>query len=229
MRQIFISTSRMMTAQLRSPAFTCQAEHLGILPRRPTSHKHAPAHGRIHGCHTGHPRPDIAQPPLDEPRPHDQSTRLQEGAAVEIHGDREIFGMNVIGRHRRHAAITRTPSNHGLQHKGLFQVDHVRPVERSINLAPIQPGEGIALRGNKRRQQRNAKMRERIVRGTDTAIVTIERRRGQYTNVIPSFTQEHDGTTRGRRKPGASAYRSFMTNRILSCTGTPSPTSSPPG
>lgn len=77
----------------------------------------------------------------------------------------------------------------------------LRPVECSINLAPIRPGESIALRGNKRCQQRNAKMRERIVRGTNTAIVTIERRCGQYANVMTSFTQERDHATRGGSKP----------------------------
>ena len=106
--------------------------------------------------------------------------------------------MNMIGRQSRHTAITRTPSDRGLQHEGLFQVDHVRPVERSINLATIRPGESIALRGNKRCQQRNAKMRERIVRGTDTAIVTIERRRRQYANVMTSLSQERDRATCGR-------------------------------
>ena len=44
-------------------------------------------------------------------------------------------------------------------------------------------------------------MRERIVRGTDTAIVTIERQRGQHAHVMPSLTQERDRTTRGRGEP----------------------------
>ena len=41
-------------------------------------------------------------------------------------------------------------------------------------------------------------MRERIVRGTDTAIVTIERRRRQYANVMTSLSQERDRATCGR-------------------------------
>lgn len=123
---------------------------------------------------------------------------IQDSATIEIDGGREIFGMNVVGRHRRHATIARTPSNHGLQHERLLQVDHVCPAERSINLAPIRPSEGVALRGNQRRHKRNAKMRERIVRGANTAIITIERRRGQHTHIMPSLTQQSDGATSGR-------------------------------
>lgn len=123
---------------------------------------------------------------------------IQGSATIEIDGGREIFGMNVVGRHRRHATIARTPSNHGLQHERLLQVDHICPAERSINLAPIRPSEGVALRGNQRRHKRNAKIRERIVRGANTAIITIERRRGQHTHIMPSLTQQSDGATSGR-------------------------------
>ena len=126
---------------------------------------------------------------------------IQDSATIEIDGGREIFGMNMVGRHRGHATIPRTPSNDGLQHKRLLQVDHICPAERSINLAPIRPSEGIALRGNQRRDKRNAKMRERIVRGTDTTIVTIERRRRQHTHIVPSLTQQCDGATRRSGKP----------------------------
>ena len=109
--------------------------------------------------------------------------------------------MNMIGRQSRHTAITRTPSDRGLQHEGLFQVDHVRPVERSINLATIRTGKGVALRGNERRNQRDTKVWQRIVRSTNTTIVTVTRRGRQHANIVPPLSQEDDHPARGGSKP----------------------------
>lgn len=126
-----------------------------------------------------------ATPIKNEALPHLEDHPIQKGASIEIHGRRQVFRMNMIGRQSRHTAITRTPSDRGLQHEGLFQVDHVRPVERSINLATIRTGKGVALRGNERRNQRDTKVWQRIVRSTNTTIVTVTRRGRQHANIMP--------------------------------------------
>ena len=139
-----------------------------------------------------------AAPIKNEALPQPKNHAIEGSATIKIDGGREIFGMNMIGRHRGHTAITRTPSNRGLQHEGLFQVDHVRPVESPINLTPVRASKRVALRGDEGRQKRNMKMWERKVRNADPTIIAIARRRRQHANIVPPLTQQRDHATRGR-------------------------------
>ena len=66
--------------------------------------------------------------------------------------------MNVMGRQSRHTTSARTPSNDSLQHKRLLQMHHVRPVERTVDLAAIRTSKGVALRGNERRNEGDTKV-----------------------------------------------------------------------
>ena len=78
---------------------------------------------------------------------------------------------------------------------------HVRPVERPVDLATIRTGKGVALRGNEWRNERDTKVRKRIIRHTDATIITVIRRGRQHANIMPPLSQEHNGPTRGCRKP----------------------------
>ena len=109
--------------------------------------------------------------------------------------------MNVIGRQSWHTKSARTPRNNDLQHERLFQIHHVRPVERPVDLATIRTGKGIALRGNEWRNERDTKVRKRIIRHTDATIITVTWRGRQHANIMPPLSQEHNGPTRGRSKP----------------------------
>ena len=133
--------------------------------------------------------------------PHLEDHPIQKSAAIEIHGGRQVFRMNVIGRQSWHTTSARTPSNESLQHKRLFQMHQVRPGESSVDLATIRTGKGIALRGNKRRNEGNTKVRKRIIRHANTAIITMTWRGRQHANIVPALSQEHDRPARGCRKP----------------------------
>ena len=109
--------------------------------------------------------------------------------------------MNVIGRQSWHSTSARTPSNESLQHKRLFQMHHVRPVECPVNLATIRTGKGVALRGNERRNKRDTKVRKRIIRHTNTTIITMTRRGRQHANIVPALSQQRDRPARGGSKP----------------------------
>ena len=109
--------------------------------------------------------------------------------------------MNVIGRQSRHTTSARTPSNDSLQHKRLLQMHHVRPVERTVDLAAIRTSKGVALRGNERRNEEDTKVWKRIIRHSDTTIITVTRRGRQHANIVPPLSQEHDRPARGCRKP----------------------------
>ena len=137
----------------------------------------------------------------DEALPHLKNRTIEDDAAVEVHGGRQVFRMNMIGRQSRHTTSARTPSNDSLQHKRLLQMHHVRPVERPVNLATIRTSKGVALRGNEWRNERNTKVWKRIVRSTNTTIVTVTRRGRQHANIVPPRSQEHDDPTRGCCKP----------------------------
>ena len=137
----------------------------------------------------------------DEALPHLKNRTIEDDAAVEVHGGRQVFRMNMIGRQSRHTTSARTPSNDSLQHKRLLQMHHVRPVERPVNLATIRTSKGVALRGNEWRNERDTKVWKRIVRSTNTTIVTVTRRGRQHANIVPPRSQEHDDPTRGCCKP----------------------------
>lgn len=137
----------------------------------------------------------------DKPFPHLEDEPIQDGTAIEIHGGRQVFRMNVIGRQSWHTTSARTPSNDSLQHKRLFQMHQVRPGERPVDLAAIRTGKGIALRGNERRNEGNTKVRKRIIRHANATIITMTRRGRQHANIMSPLSQEHDRPARGCRKP----------------------------
>ena len=137
----------------------------------------------------------------NETFPHLKNRTIEDDAAVEVHGGRQVFRMNMIGRQSRYTTSARTPSNDSLQHKRLLQMHHVRPVERPVNLATIRTSKGVALRGNEWRNEGDTKVRQRIVRSTNTTIVTVTRRGRQHANIVPPLSQEHDDPTRGCCKP----------------------------
>lgn len=109
--------------------------------------------------------------------------------------------MNVIGRQSWHTTSACTPSNDSLQHKRLFQMHHIRPVERMVDLATIRTGKGVALRGNERCNERDTKVWKRIIRHANTTIITMAWRGRQHANIVPTLSQEHDRSARGCCKP----------------------------
>ena len=80
----------------------------------------------------------------DEALPHLKNRTIEDDAAVEVHGGRQVFRMNMIGRQSRHTTSARTPSNDSLQHKRLLQMHHVpqssaRSTWRRSERAKVQP------------------------------------------------------------------------------------------
>ena len=98
--------------------------------------------------------------------------------------------MNVIGRDDGHAPPARAARDDSLQVEGLLEMDDVRPGERTLYLAAPRPREGVALRGNERRNKRDTKVRKRIIRHTNTTIITMTRRSRQHANIVPPLSQQ---------------------------------------
>ena len=136
--------------------------------------------------------------------------------------------MNVIGRQSWHTTSARTPRNNGLQHERLFQMPHVRPVERPVDLATIRTGKGVALRGNEWRNERDTKVRKRIIRHTDATIITATWRADSTRTSCPRSRRSIMVRRADSTSPLPRVYRSLITNRILSWADEPTPRGATP-
>ena len=159
----------------------------------------------------------------NEAFPHLKNRTIEDSTAIEIHGGRQVFRMNVIGRQSWHTTSARTPSNDSLQHKRLFQMHQVRPGERPVDLATIRTGQGIALRGNEWRNERDTKVRKRIIRHTDATIITATWRADSTRTSCPHSRRSMIVRRADAASPLPRVYRSLMTNRILSWADEPTP------
>ena len=73
--------------------------------------------------------------------------------------------------------------------------------DHPISHETIRTGKCVALRGNERCNERDTKVWQRIVRSTNTTIVTVTRRGRQHANIVPPLSQQHDRPARGGSKP----------------------------